>query len=309
MSTAFALPDAGQAHAQIRAALPGITFYRWGQDWYEFRFAGNFYRIPPDLPNHPLIPNPFAPRDADGRTKPEDRTIRADGTITVRTRYGWQRRQIQGDPRGLTPPIYGPLLGESTEDIAVFLLMQHSERGVMMLTGIPEKDEQRRNESRKLVLAAQRNADEQQVSAYRERVEKWERDPNKARLPQPRPTRLQKQAQLRLDALKESGEAIGKYICEFACAVETNDFTEYSDHMQTAHGITKVLPGSLVPFVESPSITPEEAAKMLSDVNGTLAGQRAADSRVTARNVESLDTGTKVTEVPVIPKSSFKPIK
>jgi hypothetical protein len=48
---------------------------------------------------------------------------------------------------------------------------------------------------------------------------------------------------------------------------------------------------------------------MLSDVNGTLAGQRAADSRVTARNVESLDTGTKVTEVPVIPKSSFKPIK
>ena len=250
---------------QIRISLPGIRFYRWGMDWYEFSHAGNLYHIPPDLPGHPKIKNPYPRRDSDGRIKPGEDTRIANGEIEIKSRFGNYIPMVDGVPFRKENMIYGQLPGEQAEHIAAYIVEKHGPKGVLMLTGDPKKDADARNKSREIVLSARRQDDEALVAAYRERRENWERHPNKSLIPPPRPTPQQKAAQVRLDALREAGETIGRYICPHGCAVETNDWDEYARHMMSAHGIPAVRPAALVPDGLAPEVAARLAQEAIAD--------------------------------------------
>ena len=239
---------------QINVLRPGIKFYRWGQEWYEFSHAGNLYHIPPDLPNQPKIANPYAKRDSDGHVKAGEATRIANGEIEIKSRFGHYIPAVDGVPFRKEAMIFGQLPGEQAEHIAAYIVEKHGPKGVMMLTGDPKKDAELKEKSRQMVLAARRADDEALVAAYRERRENWERNPNKALIAPPRPSRAQQAAQHRLDALRESGEAAGRHICPQGCPIETNDWDEYARHMRAAHAIHAVRPADLVPDTLNPEV-------------------------------------------------------
>lgn len=253
---------------QINVLRPGIRFYRASTEWYEFSHAGNLYHIPPDLPNQPKIANPYAKRDSDGRVKPGEATRIADGTIEIKSRFGNYIPAVDGVPFRKEAMIFGQLPGEQAEHIAAYIVEKHGPKGVMMLTGDPKKDAELKAKSKQMVLAARRADDEALVAAYRERKENWDRNPNKALVAPPRPTPAQKAAQVRLDALRESGEAAGRHICPQGCAVETNDWDEYARHMRAAHGIHEVRPADLVPTTIDPEVAQRLATVAVE--SGTL---------------------------------------
>lgn len=272
MSSAAVTPYVPESDASIsdmlRALQPGLTIYRASNEWYEIQYAGDCMWIPPDLDGHPEIVHPYKRGSRGGEVR-----VKADGRLLIKDKYGAYIKQLYCPPGAAversTEELTGDIPGQAARNIVTFILRKHGAHGVVLLTGNPDKDEVATATSRRLIMNSKRDQATEIVAAFRERVENYEKDPNKHRRQRPKPTYTERQAQMLLDDLKEANEITGAFMCEFGCPVETNDFDIYARHMWRAHREKKVRADAIT--------APDPAAALNGPVDLPAAGASTID--------------------------------
>lgn len=211
-------PTQAEIMQLLRERMPGLALYNPSEIWIRAQVHGIEHFFPPDLQgaveSHPVT----------------GEATKCDGLYLIRGRFLTQR-----DSSGKV------IEGQDAQSIVAYLI--HRERygsmGIVWLPGrSPEEDEALKALGRDQWLRFQEERDDQTIAKRREFKINWERNPAKAGVACPPPTRVENQAMERLqerEAKKEYG---------YECHVDdcpgyaTDDWTKYATHMRAAHKIT-----------------------------------------------------------------------
>lgn len=226
MSTAPVVPDNPPTDTEIvedlRAAQPGVKLYRTSEEWWAFDFAGDSIWMPPDIAGHPLVPHPALTKNG------TPLMVEADGTVTVRDRYGPQLDEKTKKSAG-----FGLAKGQGAFDIAKLALRKHQMHGVVMLRG-DAGDVKRKAKAKALYNQYRRRWAEEQVAGRAKQIKNWQKDAKNHGIDPPDPSPVQKQAQDIIDDLKIHGTKTKRYHCESFCYA-TNNLDEFLRHLEAKH--------------------------------------------------------------------------
>lgn len=249
-----------------------MTVYQPGPEWMVITFAAIDYYLPPDIggkaTTHPVTGN----------------MVSGDGTLKIKSRYGQEM-----DPRTKRPMPRGPVTGQSSLDIASFMVDNFGHAGVTWLDG--DRDDEKKLAAKRLHLAYRKDWAEEQVKARSAFAGNWIKSHPGQRVPPA--TRLQKTAQKFLDELSLTGDKVGRFVCKYNC-MDTDDFAEFSLHMKAAHGQDEI-PMSLA--VKAADLAAEAGAE---DVTAVAAEDPETQEIVSESLKSMLETQA--------PKPATKPI-
>lgn len=256
LKPAYIPPSNDEIALQVARSIIRPTLYRAGVDWFSWGHYGETLWIPPDIEGHPMVEAP--PKHPLHGT---EELVKANGRLAVESRVGpiWDDKPNKGR---YDTGVRGIEKGWSAEEVTVRALQTQTERGVVLLTGNPEKDALAMAHSKKLVHAAKYAwADEQRKTRAMD-IQKFRQNPLNANSPDPAPSALQRQAQDWLDQFAAS-ETSKRFKCRHGCS----DWSErelYVRHMLVQH---KEQPADDVEPVETATAAllagAEEAAKEL----------------------------------------------
>ena len=221
MSTqAYTPPSRESLQARLHAALPRLTIYQPGEQWFWFQHNGNGYWMPPDLSGR-MTMHPVTGME-----------VRGDGRLVVGAHVG-----AVYDNKAHPPRVVGQAImeGETAAEIVMYACDEYGLRGVVLLEG-DEEDKGRIAAARKLYARFRRASAEEAVASRRAFIANWLAQPaNKGRTAAEAPpmSELQRQAQDYLDELAED-RVLSRFICTH-CGYDTNEFPRYARHMKAAH--------------------------------------------------------------------------
>ena len=221
MSTqAYTPPSRESLQARLHAALPKLTIYQPGEQWFWFQHAGNGYWMPPDLSGR-MTMHPVTGME-----------VRGDGRLVVGAHVG-----AVYDNKAHPPRVVGQAImeGETAAEIVMYACDEYGLRGVVLLEG-DEEDKGHIAAARKRYARFRRSSAEEAVASRRAFITNWLAQPaNKGRTAAEAPpmSELQRQAQDYLDELAEDRE-LANFICAH-CGYDTNEFARYARHMKAAH--------------------------------------------------------------------------
>lgn len=259
------------------------TLYRAGIDWYSWSYLGETLWIPPHLTGEPMVEAPRR-HPAHGTTQ----RFKADGKLVIRARIGeiWDDKPGKGR---FNTHVRGVLPGWSPHEIVGFALLNHTDRGIVLLRGDEALDTLAMAHSRKLVYAAKYAWADQHRKARAEEVQRFRGNPLNANVPDPPASPIQKQAQAWLDEFA-AADTSQRYKCKYGCS-DWSDRDLYVRHMQVAHRETPPADEQPVDVELEAKAILDEADKRAKDLEAREKALIEREAALAAREEKSTRKG------------------